>query len=243
MRISSRLVAETHEHLAGFIKPGISTADIDREVETFITEHGGIPAFKGLYGFPASACISVEEEVVHGIPKKDRILREGDIVTVDIGVLQNGYYGDSAYTFPVGQISAEKRKLLQVTWESLHKGIEQAHAKNRLTDISHAIQVHAEKHGFSVVRELVGHGIGKDLHEDPQVPNFGAPGKGPRLKKGFALAIEPMINMGDMAVRTLSDDWTVVTVDGKPSAHFEHTIVISEDGPEILTKHHLSPIG
>lgn len=242
MRVSAGIVAETFEHLKGFIKPGVTTKDIDNRVESYIVGKDAYPAFKGMYGFPASACISVDEEVVHGIPK-DRVLQDGEIVTVDIGVLKDGYYGDAAYTFPVGKISDEKQHLLKITWESLFKGIEQAVEGNRLYDISSAIQKHAESHGFSVVRELVGHGIGKELHEEPQVPNYGPAGKGPKLKSGFTLAIEPMINAGTKSVRTLADKWTIVTADKRPSAHYEHTIVIRNGKAEILTQHSLSPIG
>ncbi len=243
MRISSRIVAATFEMLNEFIKPGISTKDIDNRVEKFVFSHDAYPAFKGLYGFPASACISVDEEVVHGIPSKKRILTEGQFVTVDVGVRYKGYHGDAAYTFPVGEVSEERKKLMKVTWESLFLGIEKAKAGNRLRDISAAIQKHAESYGYGVVRELVGHGVGKKLHEDPQVPNFGRAGRGPLLKSGFTLAIEPMINLGTKNVHQLSDGWTVVTNDHLPSAHYEHTVLIQDGEPEILTKHSLSPLG
>ncbi len=241
MRISSRIVAETFEELADFIRPGISTIAIDAKVEKFIRSKGAYPAFKGLYGFPASACISIDEEVVHGIPSKKRILAEGQFVSVDIGVRYKGYHGDAAFTFPVGAVDPLKRQLMKVTWESLMKGLEKARAGNRLQDVSAAIQTHAEAHGYGVVRELVGHGIGKELHEDPQVPNYGQPGRGPVLQEGVTLAIEPMINMGTPQVQTLPDGWTIVTADRKPSAHYEHTILIRSGEPEILTKHHLRP--
>ncbi len=243
MRISSRIVAETFEYVSTLIKPGISTGEIDKKIEQFVLSRGAYPAFKGLYGFPASACISIDEEVVHGIPSRKRILAEGQIVSVDVGVRFKGYYGDSAYTFAVGEISEEKKRLMRITWEALYKGIEQARVGNRLQDISATIQEYAESHGYSVVRDLVGHGIGKKLHEDPQVPNYGKRGRGPLLKAGFTLAIEPMINMGTEKVYTRSDNWTIVTADHQPSAHYEHTVVLVDGEPEILTKHHLTPEG
>jgi len=196
---------------------------------------GAVPAFKGYQGFPGSICVSVNEEVVHGIPGLKK-LRNGDIVSIDIGAVINGYHGDAAATYPVGVIDGEMQRLLQVTEESLKKGIEKAVASNRVTDISNAIQTFVESNGFSVVRDYVGHGIGKAMHEEPQVPNFGRPGRGPRLHSGVTLAIEPMVNMGTHEVETLEDNWTVVTKDRKPSAHFEHTIAVTEDGPVILTK-------
>ncbi len=241
MRISSRIVAETFEYVGSLIRPGISTGYLDECIEAFITQQGARPAFKGLYGFPASACISVDEEVVHGIPSKRRILEEGMIVGIDIGVEYQGFFGDAAYTFAVGCVSAEKERLMRVTWEALYRGIEKAVVGNRVQDISAAIQHHAESQGFSVVRELVGHGIGRQLHEDPQVPNYGTPGKGPKLRERMTLAIEPMINMGKAEVETLSDGWTVVTRDRKPSAHYEHTVVVWNGEPEILTQHSLRP--
>ncbi len=243
MRISSRIVAETFEYVSTLIKPGISTGEIDQKIERFVLSKGAYPAFKGLYGFPASACISIDEEVVHGIPSRKRILTEGQIVSIDVGVRFKGYYGDSAYTFAVGEISEEKKRLMRITWEALYKGIEQARVGNRLQDISATIQEYAESHGYSVVRDLVGHGIGKKLHEDPQVPNYGKRGRGPLLKAGFTLAIEPMVNMGTEKVYTRSDNWTIVTADHQPSAHYEHTVVLVDGEPEILTKHHLTPEG
>ncbi len=239
MRISARITAETFEMVWSIIKPGVSTGKLDEEIEKFIRSRGARPAFKGLYGFPASACISINEEVVHGIPSPKRILQEGDIVSVDIGVEYKGYYGDSAFTFPVGEISEEKKQLMKVTVEALYLGIAQAVAGNRVQDISHAVQTHAEKYGYGVVRELVGHGIGKALHEEPQIPNFGKPHRGPLLKEGMTLAIEPMINMGTKNVYTLEDGWTIVTQDGKPSAHYEHTVVVRNGKPEILTENKL----
>lgn len=243
MRVSSRLVAETFEYIGPFIKPGITTQKIDEKIEKFVVARGGYPAFKGLYGFPASACISIDEEVVHGIPSPNRVLKEGEIISIDVGVRYKGYHGDAAYTFAVGEVNEAKAKLMRVTWEALFKGIKEAKAGNRLQDISATIQEYAESYGYSVVRELVGHGIGKKLHEDPQVPNYGTRGRGPLLKHGFTLAIEPMINMGTKNVRTLSDGWTIITGDRKPSAHYEHTVLILDGEAEILTHHQLNPLG
>lgn len=236
MRDANKIVAETHEYLRELIKPGISTAEIDSKGEAFIRKQGAEPSFLGYMGYPASICVSINDEVVHGIPSKDRFLKEGDIVSLDIGAFYEGFNGDAARTFPVGEISEEAKKLLRVTEESLEKGIAKALYKNRLSDISHAVQSHVEKNNFSVVREYVGHGIGRDMHEAPQIPNFGSPGHGPLLKEGMTLAIEPMVNVGDFRVKTLDDDWTVVTEDGSLSAHFEHTIAINKNGPEILSK-------
>ncbi|MFD2369434.1 type I methionyl aminopeptidase [Brevibacillus sp. GCM10020057] len=235
MREAGRIVALTHQELAKAIKPGVTTKQLDEIAETFIRSMGAIPSFKGYGGFPGSICASVNEELVHGIPGK-RVLQEGDIISLDIGAQFEGFHGDSAWTYPVGTISAENEKLLRVTEESLYKGLEKAVPGARLSDISHAIQVHAEAAGFTLVREYVGHGIGQNLHEDPQVPNYGPPGRGPRLKPGMVLAIEPMVNAGERYVRTLEDNWTVVTVDRKTCAHFEHTIAITEDGYEIFTR-------
>lgn len=234
MRKAGRLLGEVLLLLEENIKPGITTAELDKIAEEFITKHGAKPSFKGLYGFPSSLCISVNEVVVHGFPGKYR-LKEGDIISVDGGVFLNGYHSDAARTFAVGEISEQARKLIDVTKESFFKGIEKAHVGNRLTDISHDIQQYVESNGFSVVRDYVGHGIGKDVHEDPEVPNFGRPGRGPKLTEGMVLAIEPMVNIGDYHVKTLSDDWTVVTVDGSLSAHYENTVAILPNGPEILT--------
>ena len=218
------------------IRPGRSTLELDRFAEDFIRSFPGAePAFKGLYGFPASLCISVNQEVVHGIPKRNRVLQEGDVVSIDAGVKLNGWFADAARTFPVGAVDPKARRLLEVTQEALRQGIAQALAGNRLGDIGHAVQKVAEAAGFSVVRELVGHGIGREPHEEPQVPNYGQPGKGMRLQPGMVLAIEPMVNEGVAAVRTLSDRWTVVTADSRRSAHFEHTVAITENGPRILT--------
>ncbi|WP_312117412.1 type I methionyl aminopeptidase [Brevibacillus reuszeri] len=235
MREAGRIVALTHQELAKAIKPGVTTKQLDEIAETFIRSMGAIPSFKGYGGFPGSICASVNEELVHGIPGQ-RALQEGDIISLDIGAQFQGYHGDSAWTYPVGKISAENEKLLRVTEESLFKGLEKALPGARLSDISHAIQIHAEAAGFTLVREYVGHGIGQNLHEDPQVPNYGPPDRGPRLKPGMVLAIEPMVNAGERYVRTLEDNWTVVTLDRKTCAHFEHTIAITEDGYEIFTR-------
>lgn len=234
MREAGRIVARTREVLAKAIKPGITTKELDYIADQEIRKWGAIPSFKGYNGYPASICTSVNEELVHGIPG-ERKLKEGDIISVDIGANYKGYHGDSAWTFPVGEISEESKALLRVTEESLYQGLDQARPGNRLSDISHAIQAYVEAHGFSIVREYVGHGIGKNLHEDPQIPNYGLPGHGPRLKPGMVLAIEPMVNAGERYVKTLPDNWTVVTVDGRNAAHFEHTIAITETGYEILT--------
>jgi methionyl aminopeptidase len=235
MREAGKIVALTHQALQEHIRPGISTKELDEVAEKLIRSHGATPSFKGYNGFTGSICASVNEELVHGIPGK-RVLKDGDVISVDIGAYYNGYHGDSAWTYAVGQISRKDQELLEVTETSLYKGLEFAKPGNRLSDISHAIQSYAEPLGYSIVREYVGHGVGQDLHEDPQIPHYGPPGKGPRLKPGMVLAIEPMINAGTRYVRTLSDNWTVVTVDGKNCAHFEHTIAITESGYEILTK-------
>lgn len=235
MRDAGRIVAGALSELAKAVRPGVTTGELDRLAEEFIIKNGARPAFKGLYGFPATICASVNEEVVHGIPGFKK-LENGDIIGIDIGVELNGYYGDSAVTLPVGEVSPEVEKLLRVTEESLYVGIAQAREGNRLSDISHAIQTYVESHGFSVVRDFVGHGIGRSMHEEPQVPNFGKPGRGPRLKAGMTLAIEPMVNMGSYEVKTLPDNWTVVTLDGSLSAHFEHTVAVTDGEPEILTR-------
>jgi methionyl aminopeptidase len=232
------IIGRLFEELPAQILPGATTAELDHFVEEYIRSHpGAVPAFKGLYGFPASACISVNHEVVHGIPSEARVLAEGDLVSIDIGVLLEGWYADSARTFGVGEIDAAARRLLEVTEESLWAGIERAVAGNRLGDVGAAIQGVAEAAGYGVVRDLVGHGIGREPHEEPQVPNFGRAGRGLLLRPGMTLAVEPMINEGSAEVRTLSDRWTVVTVDRSRSAHFEHTIAIEESGPaRILTR-------
>ena len=234
MRSAGKIVAETLLLIEEKVRPGITTAELDSIAEEFITKHGARPSFKGLYGFPASLCISVNEQVVHGIPG-GYVLKDGDIVSVDCGANINGFHGDAARTFGVGNITKEAEKLINVTRESFFNGIEYAKVGNRLTDISHEIQNCVEAAGFSVVRDFVGHGIGRVVHEDPDIPNYGPPGRGPKLVEGMALAIEPMVNAGNYKVKTLSNDWTVVTSDGSLSAHYENTIVILPDGPEILT--------
>ncbi|MFO7703196.1 MAG: type I methionyl aminopeptidase [Psychroflexus maritimus] len=236
MREAGRIVALAHQAAKNFIKPGVTTRDLDDLIEKIIRENDAIPSFKNYNGFPASACISVNEEVVHGIPSKKRILKDGDVVSVDIGAIYKGYHGDSAWTYACGEISNDAKRLMEGTKESLFKGLEFAKAGNRLSDISHAIQKYAESLGFSVVREFVGHGLGRELHEDPQIPNFGLPGRGPKLKAGMTLAIEPMINLGNKDVRVLTDGWTAVTRDKSVSAHYEHSILITKTGYEILTK-------
>jgi methionyl aminopeptidase len=234
MRQNNRLVAHVLQRLKEAIKPGITTEELDQLAERTIREAGATPAFKGYRGYPASLCVSINEEVVHGIPGPRR-LQEGEIVSLDVGVYRNGYYGDAAITVPVGKVSEQAARLLEVTQQALAKGIEQATHGNRLLDIAHAIQSWVESQGFSVVRDFVGHGIGRALHEDPQVPNFGPPHHGPRLRPGMVLAIEPMINMGTWEVKILEDGWTVVTADKSLSAHFEHTIAISDGKPDILS--------
>jgi methionyl aminopeptidase len=230
-----RIVSDTLDYLGTKIRPGVATKELDDLAVEFIKERGAVSAFKGYKGYPASICTSVNETVVHGIPGK-RVLKEGDIIAVDVGVKLNGFFGDAAMSFPVGLVSEEARRLLEITEGSLYKGIENARPDKRLYDISSAIQECAENGGFSVVREFVGHGIGTRMHEDPQIPNFGVPGTGPRLKAGMVLAIEPMVNAGRYSVEVLDDGWTAVTTDRKLSAHFEHTVYIGENGPEILTK-------
>jgi methionyl aminopeptidase len=235
MREAGRIVALTHEELKKHIRPGITTKELDVIAEQFILKQGAIPSFKGYNGFRGSICASVNDELVHGIPG-DRVLKNGDIISIDIGAKYNGYHGDSAWTYPVGEVEEETKRLLEVTEQSLFLGLTEAKPGERLSNISHAIQTYVEANGFSIVREYVGHGVGQDLHEDPQIPHYGPPNKGPRLKPGMVLAIEPMVNAGSQYVKTLADDWTVVTVDGRMCAHFEHTIAITETGYEILTK-------
>jgi methionyl aminopeptidase len=234
VRKSSLLVAKTHAEIAGLIKPGITTLALDKIAEEFIRDNGGFPAFKGYGGFPNTLCMSPNEQVVHGIPN-DRFLKNSEILSVDCGVVMNGYYGDSAFTYEVGEVDVETKKLLKVTKESLYKGIEQAVAGNRIGDIGYAVQQHAESFGYGVVRELVGHGVGKNLHESPEVPNHGRRGKGVMLKEGLVIAIEPMINMGTKCILQHNDGWTITTIDNKPSAHFEHTIVVRKGKAEILS--------
>ena len=234
VRKSSLLVAKTHAEIAGLIKPGITTLALDKIAEEFIMDNGGCPAFKGYGGFPNTLCMSPNDQVVHGIPN-DRTLENGEILSVDCGVVMNGYYGDSAFTYEVGEVDAETKQLLKVTKESLYKGIEQAVAGNRIGDIGYAVQQHAESFGYGVVRELVGHGVGKNLHESPEVPNYGRRGRGVMLKEGLIIAIEPMINMGTKRILQHNDGWTITTIDNKPSAHFEHTIVVRKGKAEILS--------
>lgn len=236
---SCKITAKALEFTAEHIKSGISTKKLDLAIENFILSHDAKPAFKGYHGFPASACISINEEVVHGIPSKKRIIEEGDIVSIDIGVLKNGYYGDAAFTFAVGNVSEAKQKLMKVTRESLLKGIQELKPKQRLGNLSHTIEQYVEKHDFSIVRDLVGHGVGVALHEDPSIPNYGKANRGPLLKPGMILAIEPMVNAGAYNVKTLDDGWTVVTKDGSPSAHYEYSVLITEDGFEVLTDYQI----
>lgn len=230
------IVGDVLEQLEDRIQPGVATAELDRWAEDHIRSYeGATPAFKGLYGFPATLCTSINQEVVHGIPSSKRILREGDVVSVDVGVRFDGYYGDGAVTFPVGRVEPDVERLLDVTREALRRGIEAAQVGAHIGDISAAIEAIGKNSGYSVVRELVGHGIGSRPHEEPQVPNYGNPGQGLKLRPGLVLAIEPMFNMGGREIRTLGDEWTVVTADGMISAHFEHTVVISDRGPRVLT--------
>ena len=232
---SCQIVADTIEMLSEYVISGASLIDLDNKAEEYIVSCGARPAFKGYMGFPSTLCISIDDAVVHGLPH-DGYLREGQIVGIDCGAELNGYYGDHAKTFAVGEISDEKNNLMQVTKESLYKGIEQAKPGNYVGDIGHAVQSHAESYGYSVVRELVGHGIGEKLHEEPQVPNYGNPNQGYKLHAGMCIAIEPMINLGSKEVYTAKDGWTIFTMDGQVSAHFEHTIAIKEDGPHILSE-------
>lgn len=234
MREAGKIVANAHELMREAVKPGITTKELDEIAEDYILKSGATPAFKGYGGFPASICASINHEVVHGIPGL-KTLEDGDIISIDIGSLYKGYYGDGAKTYAVGNISEKAEKLIEVTRESFYEGIKFAKLGYRLSDISHAIQTHVEKEGFSVVRDYVGHGIGTNMHEEPQIPNYGPPGRGPRLEEGMVLAIEPMINIGTYKVKVLSDGWTVVTLDGEYSAHYEHTIAITDGEPEILT--------
>ena len=234
LRIAGNIVHETREYLIPFIKEGITTKELDTLAEEFIRSKGATPSFKGLNDFPASICTSINQEVVHGIPSK-RKLRNGDIISIDIGACYKGYHGDSAWTFAVGEISPKKEALMEHTKESLFKGLEQIKPGNRIGDISHAIEIHAKKYNLGVVRELVGHGVGTSVHEEPDVPNYGEAGRGPVLKKGMVLAIEPMLTLGRRDICILDDEWTIETIDNSPAAHYEHTVVVTEDGYEILT--------
>lgn len=234
MRISGRIVAETLCKIEEIVKPGITTKELDKIAEEYILSCGAQPSFKGLYGFPATLCTSVNEEIVHGIPG-ERVLEEGDIISVDCGAYYQGFHGDAARTFPIGRISPEDQKLIDVTRDSFFEGIQFATIGNTIGDIAHAVQMYVEAFGYGVVRDYVGHGIGKEMHEEPSVPNYGRSGRGPKLAKGMTIAIEPMVNLGTYAVTEMSDNWTVVTLDGKKSAHYENTIAILNNGPEILT--------
>ncbi len=236
IRAACLIVTDSLELLREMVRPGVNTQALDESAEKFIREAGGVPAFKGYRGYPSSLCTSVNEQVVHGIPSKNVFLKQGDIVSLDLGAIVDGFYGDAAITLPVGKITPEAERLIKVTEEALYLGIAEAKAGNRVFDISHAIQSHVESHGFSVVRDFVGHGIGRNLHEDPQVPNYGERGQGPRLKPGMVLAVEPMVNAGGSATVIKEDRWTAVTADGSLSAHFEHTVAVMSDGPAILTK-------
>jgi methionyl aminopeptidase len=235
MREAGRLVGEVLTELAARVAPGVTTAELDELAEKRIRKAGATPAFKGYHGYPATICASINEEVIHGIPSGRRLLNEGDVISIDVGASLDGYFGDSAITLAVGQVSEEAATLLRVTDESLYKAIEVVKPGGRISDIGHAVQQHVEAYGFSVVREFVGHGIGQKMHEEPQVPNYGEPGRGPRLTEGMVLAIEPMVNAGKPAVKVLADGWTAVTRDGSLSAHFEHTVAVTADGPWILT--------
>ncbi|MCX6550801.1 MAG: type I methionyl aminopeptidase [Acidobacteria bacterium] len=234
MRAANELVADVLVDLRAMVQPGVTTAELDAFAEARVRRAGAVPAFKGYHGFPATLCTSVNEEVIHGIPAP-RALRDGDIVSIDLGVVLGGFFGDAAITVPVGPVSREAADLLRVTEESLYLGIEQARVGGRVSDIGHAVQQHVEAHGFSVVREFVGHGVGTALHEEPQVPNYGPAGRGPRLSEGMTLAIEPMVAMGKAAVKVLGDGWTAVTKDRSLAAHFEHTVAVTAAGPVILT--------
>ncbi|MDQ2833286.1 MAG: type I methionyl aminopeptidase [Acidobacteriota bacterium] len=235
MRISGKALRQVHNAIAPHVVAGASTMDLEEIAVRKIAELGAISAFKGYHGYPAALCTSINEEVVHGMPSAKRILKEGDILSIDCGVIIDGFYSDAAVTYPIGKVSPENQKLLEVTQEALQKAMDRCQVGGRLGDISSAVQQFCEREGFGVVREFVGHGIGRAMHEDPQVPNFGDSGKGPRLKPGMVLAIEPMINAGGPEVRVLKDGWTAVTIDGSYSAHFEHTVAITKDGPQVLT--------
>ena len=234
LRVAGNIVHETREYLIPFIKEGITTKELDTLAEDFIRSKGATPSFKGLNDFPCATCISINQEVVHGIPSK-RKLRNGDIVSIDIGACYHGYHGDSAWTFAVGEISDAKRSLMEHTKESLFEGLKQIKPGNRIGDISNAIETHAKKYNLGVIRELVGHGVGTSVHEEPDVPNYGEKGKGPLLKEGMVLAVEPMLTLGRRDICILDDDWTIETIDNSPAAHYEHTVVVTKDGYEILT--------
>ena len=234
MRLAGKITAAARAYAGEMVKPGVTTQEIDKAVQQFIKQHGAVPSFLGYNGFPGSCCISVNDEVIHGIPGK-RVLKEGDIVSIDVGAYIGGYHGDCAATFACGEISEEAKRLIEVTEQSFYEGLRYAKEGCRVSDISAAVQRYVEKEGFSIVREYVGHGIGRNLHEAPEVPNYGEPGRGPRLLRGMTLAVEPMVNAGAAAIRNMSDGWTVKTKDGKYSAHYENTILITEGDPELLT--------
>ena len=236
LRHAGKIVAMTHEYLKPFIKAGISTKKLDELAEKFILDQGAIPSFKGYGGFPSSICASINDVLVHGIPNEKHILKDGDIISIDIGANYRGYHGDSAWTYAVGEVSEEAKELMRVTEESLYRGLEQVKPGNRISDISNAIQTFVEAHGYGVPRDYTGHGVGAALHEDPIIPNYGIPGRGPKIVSGMVMAIEPMVTLGDYHTKTLLDDWTVKTLDGKITAHYEHTIVVTNEGYEILTK-------
>ncbi len=235
LRIAGEITGSTHNYLKPYIKPGITTKRLNDLAEEYIKSRGATPSFKGYDGFPAAICTSVNDEVVHGIPS-DRKLKEGDIISIDIGACYKGYHGDSAWTYPVGKIDDKKKYLLEHTEKSLYKGLETIHDGCHVGDIGYAVSKYAEEHNLAVVRELVGHGVGNDVHEDPDVPNYGARGTGPVLKEGMVIAVEPMLNLGTRKIYILDDDWTIITADEKPSAHFEHTVLVTKDGYEILTR-------
>jgi methionyl aminopeptidase len=235
MRASGQLVGRVLQELRAMVEPGITTLAVDAAAEKMIRDAGAYPTFKGYNGFPFSICASVNEQVVHGFPSQYE-LQEGDIFSIDVGATLDGFVGDTATTVAVGKVSEDRLRLMRITEECLQLAIEQCHAGKHLGDIGFAVQTHAEAQGYSIVRDYVGHGIGRRMHEDPQIPNYGKPGKGPKIKKGYVFALEPMVNMGSLHTKTLKDGWTVVTVDGQPSAHFEHTVAITEEGPEVLTK-------
>jgi methionyl aminopeptidase len=241
MKTANKLVADVLEALEAAVAPGVTTEDLDRLAERLVREGGAVPAFKGYRGYPATLCASINEEVVHGIPSKTRVLKAGDIVSLDIGVKVGGYYGDSAVTVPVGAVPESTTRLLQVTRQALDRAIAQVKVGGRLSDLGHAVQVWVESHGFSVVREFVGHGIGEKLHEEPQIPNYGEPGHGPKLSAGMVLAIEPMVAMGKPETKVLRDGWTAVTRDGSLAAHFEHTVAVTTAGPRVLTARPKAP--
>ncbi len=236
MRVAGKIVAKTHSYLKPYIKPGVTTKELDEMAEKFIRDQGATPSFKGYGGFKGSICTSVNEVVVHGIPSKTTVLKEGDIISIDIGACYKGYHGDSAWTYPVGKISDEDKRLLEVSKKALFVGLEQVRVGNRIGDISSSIENFVKSHGYDVPHEYTGHGVGKDLHEDPIIPNFGVAGRGPKIAEGMVFAVEPMVTQGKRYTDTLMDNWTVVTSDGKKAAHFEHTVAVTKDGYEILTK-------